>query len=38
MELAVSYAICEPREGEVVLRELRLDATVPSTFDLEKDW
>ena len=36
--LAVSYAICEPREGEVVLRELRLDATVPSTFDLEKDW
>lgn len=38
VELAVSYAICEPREGEVVLRELRLDATVPSTFDLEKDW
>lgn len=38
VELAVSYAVCEPREGEVVLRELRLDATTPSTFDFERDW
>ena len=38
VELAVSYAICEPRDGETVLRELRLDATTPSTFDLEQDW
>lgn len=38
VELAVSYAICEPRDGEVVLRELRLDATTPSTFDFERDW
>lgn len=38
VELAVSYAVCEPRDGETVLRELRLDATTPSTFDLEQDW
>lgn len=38
VELAVSYAICEPRDGEQVLRELRLDATTPSTFDSERDW
>lgn len=38
VELAVSYAICEPRDGEVVLRELRLDRTTPSTFDFERDW
>ena len=38
MELAVSYAICEPRDGETVLRELRLDATTPSTFNFERDW
>ena len=35
--VAVSYAICEPREGEVVLRELRLDLTTPATFQ-EADW
>lgn len=38
VELAVSYAICEPRDGEQILRELRLDATTPSTFDSERDW
>lgn len=38
VELAVSYAICEPRDGEVVLRELRLDRATPSTFDFERDW
>lgn len=32
MELAVSYAICEPRDGEVALRELRLDMVTPATF------
>lgn len=35
--VAISYAICEPREGEVVLRELRLDLTTPATFH-EADW
>lgn len=38
VELAVSYAICEPRDGEVVLRELRLDRITPATFDFERDW
>lgn len=38
VELAVSYAICEPRDGEVILRELRLDRTTPSTFDFARDW
>lgn len=38
VELAVSYAICELRDGEVVLRELRLDVTTPATFDFEQDW
>ena len=36
-DIAVSFAICEPREGEVVLRELRLDLTTPATFQ-EADW
>lgn len=35
--VAVSYAICEPREEGVVLRELRLDLTTPATFQ-EVDW
>lgn len=35
--VAVSYALCEPREGEVALRELRLDLTTPATFR-ESDW
>ena len=38
VDLAVSYAICEPRDGEVVLRELRLDRVTPLTFDFERDW
>ena len=38
IELAVSYAICEPRDGEIILRELRLDRTTPSTFDFARDW
>lgn len=38
IEVAVSYAVCEPRDGEQVLRELRLDETTPSTFDSERDW
>lgn len=38
IELAVSYAVCESRGGETVLRELRLDATTPSTFNFERDW
>ncbi len=31
--LATSYAICESRDGEMVLRELRLDKATPTTFD-----
>ena len=38
VELAVSYAVCEPRDGEIVLRELRLDATTPLAFDFDRDW
>lgn len=38
IELAVSYAICEPRDGEIILRELRLDRITPSTFDFARDW
>lgn len=38
VELAVSYAICESRESETVLRELRIDKTAPSTFDFNRDW
>lgn len=35
--VAISYAICEPRGGETVLRELRLDLTTPAAFQ-EADW
>ena len=38
VELAISYAICEDRDGEIVLRELRIDRTTPATFDSERDW
>ena len=37
-ELAISYAICEDRDGETVLRELRIDRTTPAAFDFERDW
>lgn len=37
LELAVSYAICEDRDGETVLRELCIDRTTPATFDFECD-
>ena len=37
-ELAISYAICEDRDGETVLRELCLDRTTPATFNFECDW
>lgn len=36
-EVAVSFAICEPRDGEVVLRELALFATTPATFNETAD-
>lgn len=38
IELAISYAVCESRNGEVILRELRLDKTTPATFDFAQDW
>lgn len=38
IELAVSYAICEPRDGEIILRELRLDRNHPSTFVSAASW
>ena len=38
VEAGISYAVCEPRDGEVALRELRIDLAKPSTFDAEVDW
>lgn len=38
VEIGVSYAVCEPRDGEVALRELRIDLTTPEVFDAGADW
>lgn len=38
LELVISYAICESRDGGTVLCELRLDRAMPATFDFECDW
>ncbi len=38
VEVGISYAVCEPRDGEVVLRELKIDLAVPRTFDAKADW
>lgn len=37
LELGVSYHVVEKGEGELSLRELRLDLTTPESFDLETD-
>ena len=33
MEMAVSYNVCEMREGEICVRELRLDIANADDFD-----
>lgn len=38
VEVAVSSAICEPREEGIVLRELALGLTTPAIFDPDRDW
>lgn len=38
MEVALCYSIVEVRDGEPVLRELRIDRTTPATFDLDTDF
>lgn len=37
MEIAISYGIVERSEGNVSLRELKLDLTTPASFDIETD-
>lgn len=37
MEVGISTSIQEERDGQMVLRELRIDATTPSTFDPDAD-
>lgn len=37
MEIAIGYGIVESRDGERLLRELRIDKTTPSTFAPEID-
>ena len=32
-DIAVSFAICEPRDGDVALRELALGHTTPAIFN-----
>jgi pyruvate formate-lyase activating enzyme-like uncharacterized protein len=37
IEIGISTSILENRNGETVLRELKVDLTTPQTFDLEQD-
>ncbi len=37
VEVGICYQVLEERQGEPVLRELKVDLTTPSTFNLAKD-
>lgn len=37
LEVGISFNVLEEREGETVLRELKVDVTTPQTFRLSKD-
>lgn len=38
IEVGVSYAVCESRDTEIALREVRVDLATPEAFNAAEDW